>query len=87
LMKNFFRDFLIISIVGTVTVGALVVLTDEDLRGKVKDQILSLLDASGKMVASVKKISEDFSDKAEPAIDHISEINSQWKTVKDQMQG
>lgn len=85
MMRGILRDLLIIGVIGTVTVGALVVLTDEDLRGKAKDQLMSLFDASGKMISSVKRMSEDFADKAEPAVDHIAEINSQWQAVKDQM--
>ena len=81
-MSNTFSKVFVLGAIGAIAVGAYTVITDDELRAKLKEQILSLMDATGRVITAAKRVSEEFASKDEGPIGTIHDIAEQWETVE-----
>lgn len=72
----------VVGTIGIIAVGAIAIMNDDELKARLKEQILTLFDASGSVISTVKKMSEEFSSKAEGYVGTAEDIAAQWKTVE-----
>jgi len=85
-MKSIGSNIILFSTLGAIITGVIIVLTDDDLKKRAKDQIMTLMDSSQKIIAAVKKASDIASDSRESSSDLKENIASQWRAVEDKLQ-